>query len=482
MSLRRTDLRLALPKPARRAVVLGDLPAWRNGLEMAGVSVDGAGTSVDLVVAPSALARQAAATGTPAVLLEGRGGGRELRRAGYAVQRFLPLPDLEQPDLVLPLATGPAARYALETWRPAQTLAKRLRNRLVGTLVRAGAVPAVRAEAVLGLRDPGPSFAVARAKALGVPPNAAWFMVLGQGDPLARVAFHLFAPGDPEPSWVMKLARVPGVRDSFDRDERGLKLAAAAAGAASAHAPALIGRFEADGLQASLESAATGEQLSGLIARDRDRARHAIEEIAAWTVEVAAETAARAETLAEERNRLKVEVLPHWLERGAPPDLVDRLPELPGVLQHNDLGSWNIVVRPGRGFVAVDWESARRHGLPLWDLLYFLIDALPLLEGARSPEQRVEEALRILRGDSASSPIFFEWLRRGVAAAEVPEDAVAPVATLCWLHHGLSHVPRRAAADRTEPGSAADLSPIDRLAPRWLQDPALGLGWNAWRR
>lgn len=457
------------------------MTAWRDGLTMAGVSVKGANTAVDLVVAPSALARQAAATGAPAVVLEGRGGGRALRSAGYAVQRFLPLPGLEQPDLVLPVARGPAARYALETWRPAQTPTKRLRNRLVGTLVRAGALPAVRAEQVLGLRDPGPPFAVAAAEAFGVPPSAAWFMVLGQGDPLARVAFHLFAPGEPEPSWLMKLGRVPAVRDSFDRDERGLKLASAA-GAAAAHAPALIGRFEADGLQASLESAATGEQLSSLIARDGDRARRAVEEIAAWTVEVAAETAASTETLADERHRLRTEVLPHWLDLGAPSDLVDRLPELPGVLQHNDLGSWNIVAQPEGDFVAVDWESARRYGLPLWDLLYFLVDALPLVQGARSPEQRVEEALRILRGDSAASPVLFRWLHRGVEAAGIPVDAVAPVATLCWLHHGLSHVLRRANADRTEPGSAADLSPIDLLAPRWLEDPALGPGWSAWRR
>ena len=160
---------------------------------------------------------------------------------------------------------------------------------------------------------------------------------------------------------------------------------------------------------------------------------------------------------------------------------MSRLPELRGVLQHNDLGTWNIVVRPG-GFVAVDWESARRPGLPLWDLLYFLVDALPLLEGSTTSEQRVTEALRILRGESPSSPVLFDWLRRGVASAGVPEEAVGPIATLCWLHHGLSHVPRRAAADRAEPGSSADPSPIDLLAPRWLLDPALGPTWNAWRR
>jgi len=481
MSLRRTDLRLVLPEPARAYVVLGDLGAWRAGLEAAGVETASPSNPADLAVAPGALAGRAAATGASAVLLEGRRGARALRRAGYAVRRFLALPDLEQTSLVLPLAPGGAARYALETWRPAHTAGKRLRNRAVGALVESGVYPPVRVETVLGLRHPGPPYALADAAAFGIPRESAWFMALGQGDPLARVAFYLLPPGAAEPAWVLKLARLPGVRDSFDRDEHGLGLAAAAGGAASAHAPTLIGRFDTHGLQASLESAAGGEQLSGLIARDRETARRSIDAIAAWIVRMSAETAEPPEGLVYERNRLQTEVLPHWLEGGAPPDLVSRLPELRGVLQHNDLGTWNIVVRPG-GFAAVDWESARRPGLPLWDLLYFLVDALPLLKGSTTSEQRVTEALRILRGESPLSPALFDWLRRGVASAGVPEEAVGPLATLCWLHHGLSHVPRRAAADRAEPGSSADPSPIDLLAPRWLLDPALGPTWNAWRR
>ena len=481
MSLRRTDLRLVLPEPARTAAVLGDLGAWQAGLAAAGVETASGSNPADLAVAPGALARRAAAAGSPAVLLEGRRGAGVLQRAGYAVRRFLVLPDLDHPSLVLPLAPGGAARYALETWRPAHTAGKRFRNRAVGTLVESGVYPPVRMETVLGLRHPGPPYAIADAGAFGVPPESAWFIALGQGDPLARVAFYLLPPTAAEPAWVLKLARLPGVRDSFDRDEHGLGLAAAAGGTASAHAPTLIGRFDTHGLQASLESAARGEQLSSLIARDRATARRSIDEIAAWIVRISTETAELPDGLADERNRLQTEVLPHWLEGGAQADLVSRLPELRGVLQHNDLGTWNIVVRPG-GFVAVDWESARRPGLPLWDLLYFLVDALPLLEGSTTSEQRVTEALRILRGESASSPILFDWLRRGVASAGVPEEAVGPLATLCWLHHGLSHVPRQAAADNAEPGSSADPSPIDLLAPRWLLDPALGPTWNAWRR
>jgi hypothetical protein len=301
-------------------------------------------------------------------------------------------------------------------------------------------------------------------------------MWLGQGDPLGRLVFVLFAPGEPQPSWILKLARVPSLVEPFERDERGLRLAAAAGPVVAQHAPAMVGRFETGGLQASVETAALGEPLSHLVLRDRKAARAAIDEIASWLVVVGSHATG---SLEEERRRLREDVVPLWLDRGAPADLVDRVPELDGVLQHNDPGSWNIVVHRDGGFVVVDWESAAPRGLPLWDLLYFLVDALPLLEGALTSHQRVTAAVRLLRGESATSPVLFDWLRRAAEAAGVPADAVGPLATLCWLHHGLSHVSRRHAAEQVERGAAAVLSPIDLLAPMWLEDPALGPEWRA---
>lgn len=483
VSIRRTDLRLTLPSPARRAVVLGGLTAWETGLARAGVDVEGGSSAPQLAVAPARLAREAVGTGAPAVLLEGRGGARELRRAGYFVRRCLLLPSLERPSLLLPLERGPAMPYALNEWRPAYTRSKRLRDRLATALVRARAFPPVRNEQTLGLRDPGPPFALAAAEALGVPQDSAWFVWAGQGDPLGRLGFHVFAPHERRPSWVVKVARLPGIHEPFDRDEHGLGLAAGSGGLVTAHAPKLVGRLDVQGLPASVETAALGEPLSRLIERDRDLAWTAVEAVATWIIDLGTATRTPAAALASERHRLRSEVLPPWLREGASHDLADRLPELTGVLQHNDLGSWNIVVEPGAAsqFVAVDWESARRPGLPLWDLLYFLVDAFPLLEGARTPEQRVGAAIRMLRGESASSSAFFGWLRRAAAAAGVPIEAVGAVATLCWLHHGLSHVSRRAAAERADPGAAAVLSPIDRLAPLWLRDQALGPEWPAWR-
>src|SRR5204862_5988637 len=97
------------------------------------------------------------------------------------------------------------------------------------------------------------------------------------------------------------------------------------------------------------------------------------------------------------------------------------------------------------GFTAVDWESARRHGFPLWDLLYFLVDALVHLDGAWQPERRESHAARLLLGETASSEVLFRWVRKAVQALELPTDTVGAIATLAWLHHGLSPVARDAA-------------------------------------
>jgi hypothetical protein len=483
VSLRRVDLRFVLPRPVRTAAVLGRLEDWRDGLRSAGVEPAGAGERPELAVAPARLAADAIGTGADAILLEGRGGWRPLGDARYAVQRYLALPGLEEPDLVLPLDRGAPARYSLRRWRPADEPLKRLRNQVVGGLAARGAFPDLGPVLALGLRKRAPPFLVQAAAGLGVPGDAGWFMTRGQGDALTRAVLHLFEPGAEDPAWVLKFARVPGHAEPFDRDERGLRLVHEAAPVAGRHAPRLIGRFEADGLPASLETAAVGESLSTLLRRRRTArdAPRAIDEVAGWIVRLASETATPAEALAEERTRLADEVLPRWLPAGAPPDLVDRLPELTAVLQHNDLGSWNVVARPGGGFTALDWESARRYGLPLWDLLYFLVDALPQLDGARTAEERAETAVRLLRGEARSSAVLFGWVRRAVEETSLPAAAVGPVATLCWLHHGLSHVARVERTEVIEAGSAAPVPPVERIASSWLADPALGPRWNLWR-
>jgi Phosphotransferase enzyme family len=478
-SIRRVDARFVAPLHVRSAVVLGDLEGWREGLEIVGVDVRASGKA-DLAVTTRDRVDQAAATGAEMVAVEG-GGARDLARAGFVVSRYLPRPRLDHPTLLVALDHPDAARYAALYASGSRSGWKAMRNQLAAELLKRRLVTREKRELTVGLQRPGPPLVVAAATDYGVPRDAQWFLSLGRGDQLSRNVFHLFETGSAEPSWVLKFVRVPGYRDPFDRDEHGLRLAQATP-AAAAHAPRLVGRFEAAGIDASLETAARGESLLRLLASNvprKDRLRR-IDAIAGWIVDLGAQTLADPAALNPERQRLLRDVIPHWTDRGATRTLVDSLPEVRPVLQHNDLGSWNILVDE-TSFTAVDWESARAHGLPLWDLAYFLTDVLASL--GEPPEDGWDEwFVRLYSGELPQSDVLFRWIRRAVDAAAVPADAVGPILTLGWLHHALSHVHRGAALQRAKAIGYSSPPRLERVAARWLETPGLGPSWSQWQR
>jgi hypothetical protein len=485
VSLRRVDARFVLPTAPASTLVIGSLEGWAEGLRDGGVYVGEDARTPDLVVAAATDAKAAAESGAPMVLVEGRGGRRGLASVFPVVERFLPIPSLAAPHLILPLAHPHAADYAVRHWSGARTLRRRIRNRVARWLLVRGSFPELRPLVTVGVREGGAPFLVRAAHSLGVPESCEWFLTLGSGDPLTRGVFHLLPPGADEPSWVLKFARVPGYVEPFDRDERGLGIAHAAGNVIGRRAPRLHGRLEVAGLAATVETAAVGLRLTDFLQSParREQKLRAIDAVAGWTIESALTSAAPPDRLAPERRRLAEEVVPSWSDLAVPGDLVERVGSVPAVLQHNDLGSWNIVVRSEADFTAVDWESARAEGFPLWDLVYFLTDAITHLDGASPPERRDAHNHRLFRGELASSEILFGWLRRSVEALAIPEESVAPLVTLCWLHHGLSGGHRRAAVDAHAPGhSAADLPDAERIARLWLSAPGLGPSWEAWRR
>jgi Phosphotransferase enzyme family len=160
---------------------------------------------------------------------------------------------------------------------------------------------------------------------------------------------------------------------------------------------------------------------------------------------------------------------------------VQRVANLPGVLQHNDLGSWNVVV-DGDEFVVLDWESAQEVGLPLWDTLYFLADALALVDRATDGSTRHEHTTRLFRGDLESSALLFRLIGRSVDALGIPPEAVGPLAALCWMHHAQSPVKRATWLAQHLDATTERTHGTELTAEAWLSDPALGTGWPAWRR
>jgi len=263
VSLARIDARFLLPEPLTTARAFER--EWRAPLAEAGIRVV-AGSEA----AQAAFGRRrsvwALTEGDPdAVVLEGMGAERFLRRRGYHVHDYLALPDPSRPALILPLADRAPAAYAIRTRLIPRSHIKQARKQVVAALLARGVPPRPRNVMTVGLRRLQLPFLVGAAGALGVPPGSSWFLVNGSGDALARGVFFLFPPGAEEPQWALKFSRVANYREPFDRDERGLALARDAGRTVADHAPALVGRFEVAGTYASLETAACGSRLDDVL-------------------------------------------------------------------------------------------------------------------------------------------------------------------------------------------------------------------------
>jgi hypothetical protein len=485
MSLHRVDPRFVLPHRVRRAVVVGNLEEWRAGLVSAGIEVSNASSNrepPDLVVTTARLVAEARRTRARSIIVEGSR-ERPFRGGDYEARRLLLRPTRERPTLALPLDQPAPVSYALERWSVVDRRWKTARLRAARVLVSRGLFPSWASPVVtVATQAAGPPTLVAAAAELGVPRDVSWFLTFGQGDALSRNAFQLFGAGSDQPEWVLKFARVAGYSERFDNDERGLELAHAAGGVVAAHAPRLVGRFEVDGVHASLETAAAGSRLSDLLLTPGDRTAKVklIDRIAAWIQEVGRLTQTSSEAMGAERERLRSDVVPRWSELGVRSNLVDNLPPLAAVAQHNDLGPWNVVADDG-DFVVVDWENVREAALPLWDLLYFLGNAFVLLDGSNAPEHLPARMVRLFAGEAPSSRLLFSWVRRATDAAGVPPNAVGAIATLCWLSHSLSVGAHNEDLATFTPRDPPRVHGFEGIAPAWMAHPALGPTWDAWR-
>jgi Phosphotransferase enzyme family len=466
-------------------VVLDGLEEWRAGLVSAGIEVSDESSDrvpPDVVVSTARLAAEARSTRARSIIVEGSR-ERPFRGRDYQTRRLVLRPTRERPTLALPLDQRAPVSYALERWSVVDRRWKAARLRAARVLVPRGVFPSWASPVItLATHAAGPPTLVAAACELGVPSDASWFLTFGQGDALSRNAFQLFRARSDQPDWVLKFARVAGYSERFDNDERGLQLAHAAGDVIATHAPRLVGRFEVDGVHASLETAAPGRRLRDVLLTPGDRSvkLRLIELIGSWILELGRLTQTSPEAMGAERERLRSEVVPRWSELGVHSELVDELPPLPAVAQHNDLGTWNVVVDNG-DFVVVDWENIREAALPLWDLLYFLGDAFVLLDGSSVPEQLPARMVHLFAGEAPSSPLLFSWVRRAAEAAAVPSDAVGAIVTLCWLSHSLSARAHNVDLATFTPRDPPRLHGLEGVGRAWLAHPALGPNWSAWR-
>jgi aminoglycoside phosphotransferase (APT) family kinase protein len=364
----------------------------------------------------------------------------QLRRRGLVVRRYRTVG-----RYVVPIGAGPAALEAVTRHVAERRWWWRVAGRVAGRLIGRGLAPA---NVAIASSADAPPRLLSEAARFGVDPNGPWYLERAEDHPRSRSVFVVYGAG--APAWVVKFGRLADAGSRFDAEERGFSVARA-----MGHAPLLLGRFDVDGAPASVETAAAGRSLliHLLGATPKPAKLATIDAVAGWLVSVAAAAAQQAPPV-RELDYLEREVVPRWVDRGAPKDLVDRVRDLPAVPTHGDLAPTNVIV-DGDRFTAVDWEDAQLDGLALSDLIDFLLGALGTMDDRE----------RVLLGQSELSPVFARWLERGRQALSLDSDTVRTLVTMRVLNVAVAW---RRYAER-DLGLRADVVlPEERLAVAWL--------------
>lgn len=264
-----------------------------------------------------------------------------------------------------------------------------------------------------------------------------------------KLVMFLLAPRDHRVDAVVKITRQPEFNDRL-RTEATVLQHLDAAGLGDGRLPRIIASGEHWGSTFCIESAVNGTPV-----RSADRAMHArlVDDGAAWLTRLGVSTArpASPRDVAPVLDDLVANcVRTVGLDAAHGRFLheqVRRLADLdsfPVVVQHGDPGVWNAISR-GDGTVGfLDWEAGEEHGMPLWDLVYFLRSAVLLVRPARRWEKTLGAVRRHLVQGSPMTAMVAERLDQARRQLELPAQALEPLVHLCWAHRALKEATRRA--------------------------------------
>jgi hypothetical protein len=115
---------------------------------------------------------------------------------------------------------------------------------------------------------------------------------------------------------------------------------------------------------------------------------------------------------------------------------------LPLVLQHGDPGTWNLLVTNEGRPAFLDWEAAERHGLPLWDLFYFVRSFGVTVARAARPTSSLVAVRRQLLDDQPLNRLLVAAVERHCVQIGLDRELVEPLFVTCWMHRALKEAGR----------------------------------------
>jgi hypothetical protein len=114
---------------------------------------------------------------------------------------------------------------------------------------------------------------------------------------------------------------------------------------------------------------------------------------------------------------------------------------LPVVLEHGDLGVWNVLVRLDGRPAVLDWEAGVPRGMPLWDLLYLLRSYAA--SSARTGADRTGAVLDLLHGRPPLGDCFVGATGQYASALRLDPSLLVPLLLTCWMHRAQKEASRR---------------------------------------
>lgn len=359
---------------------------------------------------------------------------------------------------VVPAGDEPLIDFAIDRWggddgshSPVPRIARRALRRLRG-MGFGGELGVLHIPIDAGSLERPPRYVRIAAAAAGLSiDDRRWALIDPGSYSTKKLLLFLFRPGATEPDLVVKLVRDARFNARLESAWRALN--ALHVGPPEVRglgpAPAFFGIHAGLALmgEAIVEGESLKDRLSGrpddpLIAAVVDRL------VELGLASANASAASPAEVAADLRDMYErfVELYrPTLPERKVLTSAIDRITGLrrlglpfPLVLQHGDAGTWNVVVDASGQPVLIDWEAAVPHGMPLWDLLYFLRSAavgIARRAGTRDPLVAFEEAYLV--GETPLSRLLADATDRLCAGIGLERNLVEPIFYLCWMHRAL---------------------------------------------
>jgi hypothetical protein len=306
----------------------------------------------------------------------------------------------------------------------------------------------------------------------GTVERAAVLLATPRGRASAHALLFAFPEGLGAPAVVAKVARVPGVSPSLDREGSTLAALAKLPGGAVEGVPRLLERTTVGGCAALVESVVPGRPPdSEAIAREPG---DFIAPFVDWIAEL--HRRSRSYAVADawweegvERPLKRVEALfgPNSREAALAAGTRERTASLregatAWVHEHGDPTGANLLFDAGEPGV-VDWELSTPRGLVGGDLFRFLGFAARARDGAASPAA-VRAALR--QAFFGARPWAAAWVRRYATRVGLPAEDLRGLYVLAWARHVASQIERLDADHDPE-------FPADGVRDWIRRDPAL---------